>query len=356
MSTSPYTELPESAFWKTAVAQGSPFNPIGIYKKKWDIDPNWRVATAGSCFAQHIGQQLTANGFNVLDLEPAPPGLPKALHQKYGFSTYSCRYGNIYTTTQLLQLAREAAGEFEGIDIAWEKNGRFYDALRPAVEPEGLDSPDEVWEQRKYHLARVREMFTTMDLFIFTLGLTESWIHKESGTVYPMAPGTIAGEFDDSKHALKNLSFPEVVAALRDFFVVLKKLRADKGLPKTILTVSPVPLTATASGKHVLQATTYSKSVLRATAGSFSNNPLIDYFPSYEIITSPSSHGSFYESNLRSVRPAGVETVMRSFFTEHPPVKADTSPPQGSDETTDSSSRTRSDIQCEEALLEAFAK
>ena len=35
---------------------------------------------------------------------------------------------------------------------------------------------------------------------------------------------------------------------------------------RLVLTVSPVPLAATASGSHVLPATIYSKSVLRAAA------------------------------------------------------------------------------------------
>ena len=70
-----------------------------------------------------------------------------------------------------------------------------------------------------------------------------------------------------------------------------------------LLTVSPVPLTATASGSHVLVSSTYSKSVLRAVAGDLcSECKHIDYFPSYEIITNPRLHSSAFANNLRSVR------------------------------------------------------
>ena len=37
---------------------------------------------------------------------------------------YSCRYGNIYTVHQLLQLAQEASGDYDPVDISWEKDGR----------------------------------------------------------------------------------------------------------------------------------------------------------------------------------------------------------------------------------------
>lgn len=85
-------------------------------------------------------------------------------------------------------------------------------------------------------------MLQTMDLFIFTLGLTEAWVHRDTGTVYPTAPGTIAGRFDEN---------------IYEFQKNLLKLRPDGKLPKILLTVSPVPLVATASGNHVLTATNY---------------------------------------------------------------------------------------------------
>ena len=54
---------------------------------------------------------------------------------------------------QLLQLAQEVAGEWTPKNYIWEKNGKFYDALRPAVELEGLDSPEEVSKNRKIHVS-----------------------------------------------------------------------------------------------------------------------------------------------------------------------------------------------------------
>ena len=83
------------------------------------------------------------------------------------------------------------------------------------------------------------------------------------------------------------------------------------------MTVSPVPLTATASGGHVLSSTIHSKSILRAVAGKWSQLPNIDYFPSFEIVTNPKNYSKTFSDNLRTVRNETVEMVMKHFFSEH---------------------------------------
>ena len=352
MVKNPYSDLPKSAFWKTGVAQENPYSIKGIYEKKFEISPNAKIATAGSCFAQHISRHLAKNGYNVLDVEPPPPGLPEHLRRKFGFSTYSARYGNIYTVRQLLQLAQEVAGEWTPQCCIWEKNGKFYDALRPSVEPNGLDSPQEVIEHRQFHISRVKELFESLDLFIFTFGLTEMWVHNESGTVYPTAPGTLVGKFNKSHFAFKNAQFTEIIGDFNLFQKILKKIRGGQPY-KCLLTVSPVPLTATASGEHVLASTIYSKSTLRSVVGQLSANQAhIDYFPSYEIVTNPRLHSSAFADNLRSVRDETVEVVMRHFFSQHPVIQNTVS----ASSSPKLLNNVRDDLQCEEALMGAFNK
>lgn len=346
---SPYKGKSSDSFWKTGVANDNPFGPIDIYKKKWEIKHSWKIATAGSCFAQHISKYLIGAGYNVLDVEPPPLNLPEDRHKAFGYSTYSARFGNIYTVRQLLQLVKEVSGEWSPSDYIWEKDGRFFDALRPSVEPNGLSSPAEVMAHREFHIQKVKEMFMNMDLFIFTLGLTEAWYSKSTNTFYPTAPGTIAGTYTEDKFAFYNFQAGEIIKDFNDFMSIIKELRGGNA-PRYILTVSPVPLTATASDDHVLLATTYSKSTLRAVAGQLSaNQGHIDYFPSYEIITNPKARGMFFEDNLRSVRKEGVETVMKTFFLEHPAMAVD--PTTTIDDTPD---KDENDVQCEDALLEEF--
>lgn len=347
-SVSPYKGLPAERFWNTGVAQQAPTEVENLYRKKFAIAPSDRIATAGSCFAQHIANQLRKHGFNVVDEEPAPPGLSVADAQRFGYGLYSARYGNIYHVRQLLQLAKEAFGEWKPADYIWEKEGRFYDAMRPSVEPEGLPSPESVVRHRNEHLKYVKKVLSSTDVLVFTLGLTEGWVHRDSGTVYPTAPGTIAGSYDGTIHNFHNFGFAEIYADFLEFRDLLKALNPSA---RFLLTVSPVPLTATAAPQHVLSATTYSKAVLRAVAGQLSETCVdVDYFPSYELIGTPFSRSMFYHPNLRTVTQAGVQNVMRVFFAEH------ANPQEATQENVKNPSvLTAEEIVCEEIILESFA-
>lgn len=355
MSNSPYSGLDQRAFWSSAVSDQSPLAMDDLYQRKFAIRKKEAIATAGSCFAQHIARHLKGRDFNVMQMEPAPSGMGEEAAKARSFGIYTCRYGNIYTPAQLLQLAREALEDHEPAEPIWEKDGRFYDAQRPGVEPGGWASAEEATMARRFHLRNVAEMFMDMDVFVFTFGLTEAWIHRETGTVYPTAPGTIAGEFDPEIYAFHNYTHSETIEAFSSF---LKLMRAHRGRRlKCIITVSPVPLTATASGDHVLSASTYSKSVLRGVCGELTQrNKLIDYYPSYELITAPSSRGIFYERNLRSVSAPGVENAMRVFLNQHDPRGRPSERAPAAQEKRAEPDQTNDDLVCEEVLLEAFNK
>ena len=178
------------------------------------------------------------------------------------------------------------------------------------------------------------------------------WVHKESGTVFPTAPGTLAGEFDENLYEFKNAEFGEIINDFNEFQNVLRKIRRDKPF-RVLLTVSPVPLTATASGKHVLNSNMYSKSILRAVAGQLhEKRENIDYFPSYEIVTNPRMHSTAFSDNLRSVRDEAIQTVMNHFFSEHPVIERETH----NSSKNKLQDKINNDIQCEESLIEAFGK
>lgn len=346
MSENFYSNLNETAFWRAGVVDQSPLALSGIYRKKWKIKPRWRIGTAGSCFAQHIARYMRQNGYNVMDVERAPMGLPDDLHHTYGYSMYSARYGNIYTTRQFRQLVEEVFSNDLLEMLIWEKDGRFYDALRPNIEPKGFWSEQEVIDARLHHIERLRFLFQRVDLFVFTMGLTEAWMHSATGRVVPLAPGVIAGGETAGDFEFVNFSYDEVIADFQAAQAILNANR--KSALRFMLTVSPVPLTATASDRHILQASTYSKAVLRAAAGHLAEvTPAIDYFPSYEIITNPAARGTHFSGNLRSVNIESVDIVMNSFFAEHPvQTKQDAPKPKGV--------KSPQALQCEEVLLEAF--
>jgi hypothetical protein len=311
--TNPYKGLPAHRFWRKAVELVEPSELDPVVQARFVIEKTNKVASAGSCFAQHISRQLKSKGFNYYIAEQPPPGLSPESAQARSFGVFSARYGNIYTARQLVQLFDRAYGDFEPADRCWRRSdGRYVDPFRPQIEPDGFRSVDELEESRSSHLSAVRRMFEQLDVFTFTLGLTEAWCSKSDGAVYPLAPGVAGGDMDYASYRFVNFTVEEVIVDLNRF---LANLRDVNPRANVILTVSPVPLIATYEDRHVLQATTYSKAVLRVAAETIRNdNPNVDYFPSYEIITGQFNRGAYFEDDLRSVKQPGVEHVMRLFL------------------------------------------
>lgn len=356
MSSNPYYALPKRQFWHSAVVEDHVLKTTNFWRKKYDISLDDRIASAGSCFAQHISRRLLKSGYNFIDLEPPPKALPINFQNRFGYSTYSARYGNIYTAAQLLELAEEAFGFRASLDYSWEKDGKFFDPLRPNVDPNGLSSHDEVVFHRRYHLTQVRNLLESCDLFVFTLGLTEAWVCQRSGRALPTAPGTIAGDYNSELYKFKNYTHSAIKNDFMRFMELVWSVQKSRRC-KFLLTVSPVPLTATATDNHVLVATSYSKSTLRSVAGElYDEYSEVDYYPSYEIISSPWSRGIFYEPNMRGISSAGVDAAMRVFFLEHnlssqvDVLSTTVVPAKLDDEEVDD------DVVCEEALLESFLK
>ncbi|MET9108978.1 GSCFA domain-containing protein [Streptomyces zhihengii] len=308
----PYSSLPSRSFWRSAVAEPHPLDITDLWTPKFGIDQDAPVVTAGSCFAAHIGAALLEQGMHWYDAELPPPGLTRAEQTARGYRRFSFRTGNIYTAAALRQWIAWALGEERPPQEVWEEKGAFHDPHRPTAEPDGFSSPDALLHSREVTLAAVRTALTKADVLIFTLGLTEAWHDTDLGTVLPMCPGTVRGTFDPARHILHQHTPARVYRDLSDALALARAV--NPGL-RTILTVSPVPLTATATGRHALVATTHSKSVLRAVAGQLADeDDRVDYFPSYEIITGFPYRASFYEPNLRTVSPDGVAHVMRHFF------------------------------------------
>lgn len=333
-----------------------------LWHPKNVFDKSAKIVTAGSCFAQHIGKALQASGFNWFDAEPAPmntypsepiPDILSAADAKtYGYGVFSFRTGNIYTTSLFLQWVNWATGLEAAPDEVWEKDGRFYDPFRPVVEPNGFGSVDEVLASRRGTIEAVERAIRECSVFVFTLGLTEKWVNTDTGVEYPMCPGTAAGTFDPDIHVFKNMEYGEVTAALEE---AMDKIRGLNPACQFMLTVSPVPLTATASDNHVLVATTYSKSVLRAVAGAQAQkHDFVDYFPSYEIISSAPFRGVFFEPNQRSVAPEGVAHVMTKFFEGFVPAKAEQPSQIYRIRQNTAQQRAEDDVSCEEELLDVM--
>ena len=312
----PYFGKPSRQFWKNepAIFEPTLFDPVG--PTSFRIDRDEPVVTAGSCFAQHVAKRLSSSGFHFLVTERAHPIIPPQVAASHHYGSFSARYGNVYTARQLKQLLQRAYGEFEPVESAWTSRvGAYLDPFRPRIEPRGFVSRAELEANRAIHLAAVRAAVEQMSVFVYTLGLTEAWIDKRDGATFPLAPGVAGGAFDEALFAFKNFTVADVI---QDMQWSIDFIRARNPAAKLILTVSPVPLNATALDRHVFTATTYSKAVLRVAAEALAaGNPLCDYFPSYEIITSPYSRGRYFGEDCRAIEDAGVDHVMSLFFKHY---------------------------------------
>ena len=54
MRNNPYKDLNDHAFWKNGVENCDITFPDKIYNPRWKIKDTDKIATMGSCFAQHI--------------------------------------------------------------------------------------------------------------------------------------------------------------------------------------------------------------------------------------------------------------------------------------------------------------
>jgi hypothetical protein len=182
MTQHPYRTLPDYNFWKRSIADA-----------KFRVSPTDRVATAGSCFAQHIARYLSNSGFNYFVTEPGHPMLARPILERFGYGVFTARYGNIYTSRQLIQLLQRAYGLFSPVDDVWlRSDGRCIDPYRPQIQPDGFASIREFHADRQQHFNAIRHAIENLDVFVFTLGLTETWLNLSDGAVYPLCPG-VAG-------------------------------------------------------------------------------------------------------------------------------------------------------------------
>ena len=352
-----YSDLPGYCFWRESIAEPAPQNVDPVIAAKFKIARSDRVATAGSCFAQHISRSLVASGFNYFVTETAHPAISEYFYKDFNYGIFTARYGAIYTVRQLRQLLQRAYGQFAPVEYAWSGEGvRVIDPYRPLIQPRGFSCAAELVADRAQHFAAVRKAIEQMDVFVFTLGLTEAWTSARDGAVFPLCPGVAGGEFDAERYEFRNFDVGEVAA---DLAFAVEFIAQRNPSAKVILTVSPVPLAATAENRSVLVSTTYSKSVLRVAAEQISRRfDQVAYFPSYEIITGAYARGAYFAANLRDVTEAGVQHVMR-LFMKHYASEADEArrPAEGRVEVEESSRRAADEMEaavrvvCEEEML-----
>ena len=180
--------------------------------------------------------------------------------------------------------------------------------------------------ERRALMQTVTKRVTNCRVVIITLGLAEVWRDVQADvfvnctplaiayTLKPSAaPSLLAPEPDRYEFHLTD--FAENLANLEDIYGLLSRY----GHPDfyIVVTVSPVPLMNTFSAMDIVVANTYSKSLLRTVAQEWAAaHDNVDYFPSYEIVQN-SDRATAWEVDLRHVRGAGAQHIMKLFVEKY---------------------------------------
>lgn len=248
------------------------------------------MATIGSCFAERVVEVLQARGF---DATFHPGGLQ-------------------YNTFSLAQEFDHLFGPDDpycdddfvlGVDGKWEH--LFRKALR-APDRDALLARQVAIDEE------ARQAYRRAELIVITLGLTEIWERQRDGLVAVGVPPQPT--FGQGGFRFRNSTVAENLANL----LRIRNRLAEHTDAKLLVTVSPVPLSATFRDLDIITANCESKSRLRAAVADLREaHPDVHYFHSYELVSHWQGQGTFFLPDGRHVSPQGVAFIMNEFLRMH---------------------------------------
>jgi hypothetical protein len=310
-NSNPYKQLQAHSFWKNFSKNSYSIQSLPFIDNS--IAGVQKISSAGSCFAANIISYIEQSGLNYIRVETSNDrNNISSLEDKYGYNSFSAKYGHIYTVRHLKQLLQRSLGVFSPLQSFWEgPENTFIDPFRPGLKYRAK-SIEEFEKITLNHLKNTLMVFQKSDLFIFTLGLTELWRNKQDGSVYPSCPGTISGEFNDEIYEFYNLSVDDVFQDLTTVKALLNQINPNL---KIALSISPVPLFATATNRHISIANNISKSTLVLAVNKFiENNSEIIYIPAFEAVLFCKDKNQNFEKDGRTVKKEVITEIMDSFL------------------------------------------
>lgn len=265
-----------------------------------------RIFTIGSCFARHIENHLIARGYDVRSQDLDIPGFEYR-------PPHSSVILNKFTTHSMLNELRWAldpACAFPEESLVEEREGGWVDLQ---VVGEVSPAPRATVLARRPYVADVFRRIRECRVVVMTLGLVEAWYDHAFGLYLNRAPGYRTVRRHPGRFELRLLDHRANLDALEALHALLQR-HGPRDL-RLVLTVSPVPLSETFTGRDVLVANTYSKSTLRAAAEDFARaHAHVDYYPSYESVVL-SDRRVAYQDDLHHVADAIVDVNVRRFLS-----------------------------------------
>jgi tetratricopeptide (TPR) repeat protein len=282
---------------------------------KFSIAGDARVFAIGSCFARNIEEYLVRLGLDVISRSLEFPAAEMSPNSRRNDLLVK------YTPPSILQELRFA------LDSSCPADEQFR-FLAPLQNGRTVDLNIPTWYSSVEHgraVERRREInalfakIKSAELVIITLGLVEAWYDLVAdGFICEVPTWTLVNEYP-GRFAFVRLDYAQSLRYTRESIELILKVNPNA---KIVLTTSPVPLGRTYTQDDIIVANSYSKSILRAVAGEISsNNPMVDYFPSYEMVMLSDPRAS-WSSDQRHVTDYRVGDVVRTFIVAYIPEAA----------------------------------
>jgi len=242
------------------------------------FEPDARLVTMGSCFADHLRNALNA----------------RQDHKKrHGYIDLPSYLNNPLAVQMFLE---------------WVIVGTV---------PKGAHdySFGEIDFTNEEHRLSMLENFKTADGFVITLGLAEVWRDKKTENVYWRGMPKKVVEHDKVAHSV--MTVEEAYLSIDSIACLI----ANNLKVPVIFTLSPIPLNASFRSQSIFQSDCVSKSILRVALDKFmtlSTAPQVYYWPSFEVFRWVGPHTDIkFMGDTRTSRHTNfeiVQIVMDIFF------------------------------------------
>ena len=275
-----------------------------------------KAMALGSCFAVEIRAVLRREGFAVLpgyfdlriDLDHERVGrLPERDNVNH-YDTFSIRHEFEQAFGERAGAGRddfwpiESPAVHDSVGLAGDR--LFQNPFRKRVFADSIEGLTRISGALD---ACIGEAIASADVYVITLGMIETWRDTRSGRYLCRRPD--AEHMDDCEFVLSDFA-----ANLDNMRRVCSLLARHRPGRPVILTVSPVSIARTYSGRDIVVANTETKSLLRAVAGQIEREfDDVVYWPSYEIAL----REDIFAEDGRHISPRGVRKVVEAFLEAH---------------------------------------
>lgn len=272
---------------------------------------NARFFCVGSCFAREIEDAIETVGF-----DPATKTLflktiednADVFERNAGVMGRPTAFLNRYNLGSMADLMEEIAGTRAPDDglLYPAGGGNFHDYHYTRL---FKSKTLEQCQQRRALITQTyRAAAATADVFVFTLGLCESFFDRASTRYLNVTPDPKAASGQDLEFQF--LSLEQNLAAGKKVIEAVTALRPDA---KIILTVSPVPLDATFTDMDVVVANSLAKSTLVVAAQTLTQQyAQCTYFPSYDMVMNSNQADAWLWDRKHVTQPM-VNHIMKTF-------------------------------------------